>query len=415
MKKAAVLSLVLVLLLVGTSTALAQRINITFWYSLSGNAGRVFQDMVAEFNSSQDRIFVDAVYTGGYGDTAQKVTAALAANTLPEGGLIPAAPLFTGRVGNYLIDEYLRGPKGLDMDDFYDEFWNYNKYDGRIASLPFNNSTPVVFYNKDILRQAGLEPKAPETWDELVEMAIHLRDWAAKERIRNFVPINMRNHDWMLKGFILQNGGQLMNEDYTVCLINQPEAVEAIEFWVSLIDQDLMPAGLHDRARDHFIAGNQAFLFDTTAGIGTIAQTVQFDFGTAMLPGNEVRAVTLGGAGITMFPSTPEKQDATWEFLTWLLEPDNVAKWTVATGYVPVRKSVLESEEIQKLFEEQPYYRAAFEQLQYVVSMEQFWEIGTLDDGLVELISNVEHKAMTPQEAADKLVKDMAEEIERNR
>jgi ABC-type glycerol-3-phosphate transport system substrate-binding protein len=82
---------------------------------------------------------------------------------------------------------------------------------------------------------------------------------------------------------------------------------------------------------------------------------------------------------------------------------------------VPVRKSVLESEEIQKLFEEQPYYRAAFEQLQYVVSMEQFWEIGTLDDGLVELISNVEHKAMTPQEAADKLVKDMAEEIERNR
>ncbi|MGI6672747.1 MAG: hypothetical protein ACOX53_00125 [Limnochordia bacterium] len=130
MKKAAVLSLVLVLLLVGTSTALAQRINITFWYSLSGNAGRVFQDMVAEFNSSQDRIFVDAVYTGGYGDTAQKVTAALAANTLPEGGLIPAAPLFTGRVGNYLIDEYLRGPKGLDMDDFYDEFWNYNKYDG---------------------------------------------------------------------------------------------------------------------------------------------------------------------------------------------------------------------------------------------------------------------------------------------
>lgn len=415
MKKAAVLSLVLVLLLVGTSTALAQRINITFWYSLSGNAGRVFQDMVAEFNSSQDRIFVDAVYTGGYGDTAQKVTAALAANTLPEGGLIPAAPLFTGRVGNYLIDEYLRGPKGLDMDDFYDEFWNYNKYDGRIASLPFNNSTPVVFYNKDILRQAGLEPKAPETWDELVEMAIHLRDWAAKERIRNFVPINMRNHDWMLKGFILQNGGQLMNEDYTVCLIDQPEAVEAIEFWVSLIDQDLMPAGLHDRARDHFIAGNQAFLFDTTAGIGTIAQTVQFDFGTAMLPGNEVRAVTLGGAGITMFPSTPEKQDATWEFLTWLLEPDNVAKWTVATGYVPVRKSVLESEEIQKLFEEQPYYRAAFEQLQYVVSMEQFWEIGTLDDGLVELISNVEHKAMTPQEAADKLVKDMAEEIERNR
>ncbi|MGB4251009.1 MAG: extracellular solute-binding protein, partial [Limnochordia bacterium] len=167
MKKAAVLVLALALLLAGVSTALAKT-TITFWYSLGGNAGRVFQEMVAEFNASQDEIFVDAVYTGGYGETAQKVTASLAANTLPDGGVIPAAPLFTGRVGNYLIDEYLRGPKGLDMDDFYEEFWNYNKYDGCIASLPFNNSTPVLFYNKDILRQAGLEPKAPATWDELV-------------------------------------------------------------------------------------------------------------------------------------------------------------------------------------------------------------------------------------------------------
>lgn len=104
----------------------------------------------------------------------------------------------------------------------------------------------------------------------------------------------MRNQDWMLKCFILQNGGQLMNEDYSAALINEPEAVEAIEFWVSLVDQGLMPAGLHDRARDHFIAGNQAFLFDSTAGIGTIAQTVEFDFDTAMLPGNKQRAVTLG-------------------------------------------------------------------------------------------------------------------------
>lgn len=414
MKKAAVLVLALALLLAGVSTALAKT-TITFWYSLGGNAGRVFQEMVAEFNASQDEIFVDAVYTGGYGETAQKVTASLAANTLPDGGVIPAAPLFTGRVGNYLIDEYLRGPKGLDMDDFYEEFWNYNKYDGCIASLPFNNSTPVLFYNKDILRQAGLEPKAPETWDELVEMAIHLRDWAAQERLRNFVPINMRNQDWMLKGFILQNGGQLMDEDYSAALINEPEAVEAIEFWVSLVDQGLMPAGLHDRARDHFIAGNQAFLFDSTAGIGTIAQTVEFDFDTAMLPGNKQRAVTLGGAALTMFPSTPERQDATWEFLTWLLQPENVAKWTVQTGYVPVRKSVLESPEIQQLFEEQPYYRAAFEQLEYVVSMEHFWELGALDEYLVNLISQVEYKAQTPQEAADELVRLMAEEIERNR
>lgn len=415
MKKVLVFSLVLTLLLAGVSTAFAEKVTISFWYAIGGNAGRVFQEMVEEFNATNDHVFVEAVYTGNYGETAQKVTASLAANTLPNGGLIPATPLFTGRVGNYLIDEYLQGPKGLDLDDFYDEFWNYNKYEGRIASLPFNNSTPVLFYNKDILRQAGLEPKAPETWDELVEMATHLRDWAAKEKVRNFTPINMRNEDWMLKGFILQNGGELMKADYSGSLINEPAAVEAIAFWVSLIDQGLMPAGVHDRARDQFIAGNQAFLFDSTAGIGSISKTVEFDMATAMLPGNKRRAVTLGGAGLTMFPSTPEKQDATWEFLSWLLTPENVVSWSAKTGYVPVRKSALESEEMQKLFEEQPHYKAAFEQLEHVVSIEQFWELGALDDYLRQLISNVEYKSMTPQQAADQLVKDLADDIERNK
>lgn len=206
-----------------------------------------------------------------------------------------------------------------------------------------------------------------------------------------------------------------MNDHYSAALINEPEAVEAIEFWVSLIDQGLMPAGVHNRARDQFIAGNQAFLFDSTAGIGTIAATVEFDVATAMLPGNKRKAVTLGGAGLTMFPSTPEKQDATWEFLSWLLTPENVVRWSASTGYVPIRKSALESEEIQQLFEEQPYYRAAFEQLEHVVSLEHFWELGALDDYLRTLISNVEYKSMTPQQAADKLVKDLADDFEQNK
>ena len=413
MKRLLVLSLVVILFLSAIPTAFASKVTVPFWYAVGGNAGRVFQEMVDEFNATNPRVFVDAVYTGNYGDTAQKVTASIAANTLPAGGLIPAAPLFTGRNGNYLIDEYLHGPQGLDMDDFYDEFWNYNRYQGRIASLPFNNSTPVLFYNKDILKEAGLEPVAPETWDELVAMSIHLRDWAQQNRVRNFFPINMRNQDWMLKGFILQNGGELMNEDYSAALINEPAAVEALEFWVSLIDQNLMPAGVHDRAREQFIAGNLAFLFDSTAGVGSISQTVEFEMATAMLPGHKRRAVTLGGAGLTMFPSKPEVQDATWEFLTWLLSPENVVRWSSATGYVPVRKSALE--EIQSLFQEQPYYKAAFEQLEHVVSMEQFWELGALDEAIVNLISNIEYKALTPQQAADKLVKELAEEIKRNR
>lgn len=406
--------LIAALVFAGTVTAMAEKVEISFWYAVGGNSGRVFGEMVEEFNRTSTDVCVNAVYTGSYGETAQKVTASIAADTLPDGGLIPATPLFTGHMGNFIIQEYIDGPDGLDMDDFYPELWEYSMYKGEVASLPFNHSTPVMFYNKDLLREAGVEPVAPNTWDELKTALIAVRDWAKETGRRQVWPINMRNEDWMLKAFILQNGGQLVNGDYSRALINEPLAVEAIEFWMSLIDEGLMPAGAHNRAREQFIAGDLAFLYDTTAGVGTIASTVEFDAATAFLPGNVKRAVTLGGAGLAMFPSTPERQEATWKFLKWLLLPENCIKWSVETGYVPIRKSVLESERIQQLFEEKPMYRAGFEQLEFLEPLEQFWELGAFDEYMRDLISNIEFKAMTPQEAADKFIKDMQIEFERN-
>ncbi len=389
----------------------AAPVNITFWYSIGGANGDALRAMADTFNKSQSAVVVEATYTGSYGDTAQKVTAALETKTLPNSGLVAAAPLFTGREKNYKILDYMNGPDGLDKDDFWPVLWDYNIYGGKISSLPFNNSTPVMFYNKDLMKKAGLDPaKPPQTWDELKAQATVIKTKLGAEGV---IPINFDSPDWMLKAFILQNGGKIMNADATDVAFASPEGYEAMTFWKSLIDEKLMPPAQHKSVSDVFIGGKVAFVYSSTGNVGKVLAGAKFDWNTAFLPKNKKFAVTVGGAQLAMFPSTPEKEKATWTFLKWLLNKDNVATWTAKTGYVPVRKSAMTSAALTKLFTDQPQYKAGFEQLQYGETYPHFWEMGQMDATFVTIIEKMELGKASPKEALDEAAATMRKEMKK--
>lgn len=389
----------------------AAKVKITFWYSIGGASGDALRAMADEFNKVQNAVEVEATYTGSYADTAQKVTAALETKTLPNSGLVAAAPLFTGRENNYKILDYVNGPDGLDKDDFWPVLWDYNVYGGKIASLPFNNSTPVMYYNKDLMTKAGLDPaKPPQTWDELKAQATTIKNKLATEGV---IPINFDSPDWMLKAFILQNGGKIMNADATDVAFASPEGYEAMTYWKSLIDEKLMPPAQHKTVSDVFIAGKVAFLYSSTGNVGKVLLGAKFNWNTAFLPKNKKYAVTVGGAQLALFPSTPEKEKAAWTFLKWLLNKENVATWTAKTGYVPVRKSAMNSPALLKLFADQPQYKAGFEQLQYGETYPHFWEMGQMDATFVTIIEKMELGKASPKEALDEAAATMRKEMKK--
>ncbi|MFW6116759.1 MAG: ABC transporter substrate-binding protein [bacterium] len=392
-----------------TDTPAPEPVTITFWYSVGGENGELLVSMIDEFNETNAYgITVDHTYSGGYGETAQKVIASLASDTLPDGGLVPAAPLWTGREGNYKIAEFMEGPNGLDADDFWPVLWDYNEYDGEVCSLPFNNSTMVLYYNKDLMQEAGLDAeKPPETWDELESMAKQIVD-----NVPDSFGVDVKSADWMLKALILQNGGRIMNEDATDPAFDSPAGYEAMSWWQKLIDEGLMLPAQHDGARDRFMSGRLGFFYDSTGSLGKVRSGAQFEWNTAFMPKREQYGATVGGAALALFPSSPEREQATWRFLKWLLSPENCIKWTVETGYVPVRESILESPEIQQLFEEFPESRAGFEQLEYARTYPHFWEMGTLDDLLAQAIEKMELGTAGPQEALDEAASLLREEME---
>ena len=383
-------------------------VTINFWYAVGGSSGKLLQAMINEFNATNPyAITVDATYSGSYGETAQKVVAGLESGELPDGGLIPAGPLWTCREGNLLIEGYLNGPEGLNTDDYWPVLWDYNRYEGHICSLPFNNSTMVMYYNKDLMTQAGLDPEAPpQNWDELVRQAR-----AVVDAVPGTIGVEVRDEGWWLKALILQNGGQIMNEDSTAPAFVSEAGYGAMEFWKQLIDDGLMPPAQHGDSRDLFLAGRVAFWMSSTGNIGTVKNGAQFAWNTAFLPGKVQRGSTVGGAALVMFPKDQAHELATWRFLKWLLSPDNSVTWTVGTGYVPILKSAAESAELQVLFADEPYYAPGFEQLEFASQYPHFWEMGTLDNLLADAIEQVELSGLSPQEALDKAAADLTAEM----
>lgn len=384
------------LALLAAPLALAQPVTIDFWFSVGGSQGAALEAMIAEFNASNEYgIVVNATYSGNYGETAQKVTASLLSGGLPAGGLVPAGPLWTCREGNFLIQEYLAGPEGLPEDAFWPVLWDYNRYGDDVCSLPFNNSTMVMYYNQDLMRQAGLDPNAPpQTWDELVAQAT-----AITQAVPGSIGVEVRDEAWWLKALILQNGGQIMNADSTAPAFNSEEGVAALAFWQGLIDEGLMPPAQHGSSRDLFIAGRVGFLMASTASVVTVKGGATFDWGTDFLPGNVSRGATVGGAALVMFPSTPEKEQATWRLLRFLTNVENQIAFTRATGYVPISRAAAESMEIQALLLEQPEYAAGFEQLAVASQYPHFYAMGTMDGLFAEAIEAVELGVKTPAEA----------------
>ncbi len=388
--------------------AAAEPVTISFWYAISGSQGEAMQALIDQFNATNtDGITVEATYSGGYGDTATKVIAALEGGGLPNGGLVPAAPLWTCREGNYLIEDYINGPDGLNMDDYWSVLWDYNKYDGHICSLPFNNSTMIMYYNQDLMAASGLDPASPpQTWDELYAQAKAIVDADPSK-----IGVEVRDEGWWLKALILQNGGQIMNEDSSAPTFNSEAGYGAMEFWKKLVDDGLMPAAQHGDSRDLFIAGQVGFFMSSTGNVGRVKDGAQFAWNTDFLPGNINRGATVGGAALAMFPSDPAHEDATWKLLKWLVSSENSAIFAAKTGYVPIHKTAASSPEVAQLFAEQPIYKAGFDQLSIASQYPHFWEMGSMDGYLAGAIEQVEFGNLSPQEALDQAANQVIDEM----
>jgi len=378
---------------------------LTMYYPIAvgGALTDVVDGLVARFEEQNPDITVNAIYAGNYDDTRIKALAAL-----DSGEPAQLAVLFS--IDAYdLIEQDLIVPfedvieteeDQAWLDGFYPALMANSKIEGQTWGVPFQRSTIVAYYNKDMFREAGLDPdKAPETWDELVEMGKTL---STEDRHGLMIPSTGYPY-WMFQALAIQNGKELMSEDGMTTYFDDPAVVDTLEFWKSLsVEHGIMPEGTVEwgTLRQAFLEGETAMMWHSTGNLTAVKNDASFDFGVAMLPANERLGSPTGGGNFYLFKdATDAEKQAALELIKFMTAPEQAAEWSIETGYMGVSPAAYETEALQAYTEEFPPALVARDQLEHAVAEFSTFETARVREGLNSAIQSTLTGAKTAEEA----------------
>ncbi len=339
-------------------------VKVLYWGSFAAELGEAEQEIVRRFNESQDEVEVEYQFQGSYEETAQKVTAALAARQAPDIALLSDVwwfKFYLNRALAPLAD--LIAANAVDTADFVPSLYEEGVRDGVSWWLPFARSTPLFYYNREIFSEAGLPDRGPETWAEFEEWVPALVQQDGDNVTRHaFSHPNAGSYiAWLFQPVAWQFGGAYSDPDFTIRLAEEP-VVAAGEFY-RRSTQDGWALATEDPERE-FNNGLVAAITASTGSMAGIKANAGFEFGTAFLPKMDHFGCCTGGAGLAiMAGSPPEKQEAAFRYIAFATSPEITTFWSQATGYMPVRLSAAESPDMLAFYEENPNFRTAVEQL----------------------------------------------------
>lgn len=343
--------------------------SVNFWHSLGGENEDRINSMVERFNQSQDNIEVIATFQGGYDETVTKLQQGIASSTAPDISMIERAYVEMLADSEVLEDltPYFEQSE-LKVEDFNEGLMGHSYFNDELLSLPLNRSTPIMHINKSMLDEEGLD--IPTNWEELKEVAEALVVKEGEEIDR--YGLTMPYDTWYPIAMITQANGAFFNEDNTSDgFVENGVGNEVFSYLKELQNT----GGLYyppaqdsgDIVSQMFMSEKVGMMFQSTGAIGTLEENVDFDYVTAFLPENDTYATPTGGANIAML-NTSEHKEAAWEFLSWVMtDSEGALELILESGYLPFSESMVQSDEIQKLWEEQPNRKTAYEQLDYAI------------------------------------------------
>lgn len=320
---------------------------VTWWRSLTGSNGDMLEAMVKDFNASQKAVTVKSEYQGVYADLRDKLSAAVAAGptAIPDVVML-STNNYTAFARNKVLEPleaYLKSSSPLDLADFY-PLVESGRMNGSLYSLPQAVSTPVFYYNEDALKKAGFDGP-PKTWDDFFDVyspKLTVKDGAGKTQVYSF-DFDADNSFWWQQSYVWSYGGKLDDDQWNVYL-DSPEVIDFLTRMQKLFQngQAILPTAATGNDVTIFGNGNAAMMIQSTGILVRIDDAAggRFKAGVAFMPeGPKGRKIPFGGAGISIMANAkPEKKQAAWEFIRWLQQPQQIARWTTASGYLPYTK-----------------------------------------------------------------------------
>ena len=352
---------------------------IHWWHSNTGRNAELIGKFVSEFNASQSAYKVVAVYKGGYAESMSAAIAAYRAHNPPDivqvfevgtatmmaakGAVVPVYKLMRDAHVKFDPKAYLPAVASY-----------YTDSQGRMLSLPFNSSTAVLFYNKDMFRKAGLDPnKPPKTWEELGEDATKIKASGASCAFttswQSWVQLENASAWHNVPFATLNNGFGGMNARLE---FNNPVIVKHIAFLGQMAkDGRFVYVGRNSAADSKFYADKNscAMITESSASYGKTKKNAKFDFGISELPYHEgvkgaPQNTIIGGASLWVFSGKPKSHyKGIAEFFNFISSPKIQAEWHQVTGYAPITVAAYELTKKEGFYKENPGTDIAVKQL----------------------------------------------------
>jgi len=396
-------------------------VEISFYYpvAVGGPITKLIDNFAGDFEKENPGIKVKPIYSGSYQDSITKALTAVKSNDAPTMSVLLSTDMFT------LIDEgaivpfdpLIKTPEDQAwLKGFYPAFMENSQTGGKTWGVPFQRSTIVLYYNKEMFKDAGLDPnKPPATWKEMTEYAQKLTKRDASGKVTQWgvqIPASGFPY-WLFQGLTTENGVQLMNSAGTETYYDKPEVIEALQYWMDLTSKyKVHPEGIVEwgTTPKDFFERKVAMIWTTTGNLTNVKNNAKFDFGVGMLPANKRRGSPTGGGNFYIFQQAkPEQQAAAYKFIKWITAPSRAAQWGIDTGYVAVRPDAWETPTMKKYVADFQAAAVARDQLQYAVA-----ELSTHDNQRVtKALNDGLQAALTGTKPADQAMKDAQREADR--
>lgn len=400
--------------------------SITFWHSMGGVNGEAMTYLVDKFNEENEYgITVEAVYQGSYDDAINKLKSAQIGNMGAD--LVQIYDIGT----RFMIDsgwvipmQEMIDAAGYDISQIEPNIAAYYTTDDGLYSMPFNSSTPLLYYNKDMFEAAGIE-EVPTSFSEIAEAGEKLQAAGCTEVIAISV------YGWWFEQLMSKQGLDLVDNGNgrtaaatSVVFDSNGGGLNILNAWQSLYDAGYAPnvgRSGSDTATTDFTSGKAAMMFASTASLKQVLQDAgdSFEVGTAYFPkvnDSDEGGVSIGGGSLWALNNNDEvRAAATWRFIEFLISPESQAYWNAQTGYFPITTAAANETVYQENMAQYPQFQTAVDQLhdsapEYAGALlSVFPESRAIVETEIEEMLN---GSQTPEETVESIAEQMNDTIE---
>ncbi|WP_233208266.1 ABC transporter substrate-binding protein [Pollutimonas subterranea] len=316
------------------------------------------------------------------------------------------------------LTPFIKAEQDWDKRGYSDSLMSLGQVNGIQSGIGFSLSTPIVYYNKDLISKAGANAEdLPKTWDEIIALA---------DKSRSVNPETYGMHydweitgNWLWQSMVFSKGGQMLDDTEKKVAFDEAIGQDSIAQMGRMVKNGTMQNYNYNEAMQLFVSGKMAVFSSSTSRLSGMEKQIgdRFNMVTGFFPVyGENGRVPAGGNVAMMFTKDPARQKAAWEYIKFVTGPEGAVVMTKNTGYFPANTLPIEDPNgLKGFYDENPNQYTAVKQLPWLTGWYAFpGENGLkITDVILDNLQTVFDKSAQPQAALQNMSKEVQKLLDR--